>query len=190
MLVILSALMGFSYYHQQVLTAMIIKISVEKTEAAPTQLPSEMVNDKIFVEIDSHPLTTFCVGLVVFIAGVIYIIKGLSLLFIHYAKIKAMMHQHCPACITPKQYLYAYYLYIKISTNRGHAIMYITKIDLNSEVTGVNTYPQIQRLCLAQSIISKLVHVSWKGLLTFNSHYFVMKDIPLPHGANHFFLSH
>ena len=91
------------------------------------------------------------------------------------------MHKHCQACISPKQYLYAYYLYIKISNSRGHAIIYITKIDLNTEVTGLHTYPQIQRLCLAQGFISKLVHINWKGQLTFNAHNIILKDIQLPH---------
>ena len=159
MITILSILMGLSYYHQQVLTSMIIKVSLEKAEAKPIQSPFPGGHEEIYVEIDSHPLTTFCVGLVVFVAGIIYIIKGLSLLYIHYSKIKSVMHRHCPACVAPKQYLFAYYLYIKISNSKKH-IIFMSKIDLNSEVTGVHTYPHIQRLNVAQGIMSKLVHVS------------------------------
>ena len=155
---ILYDLMGFSYYHQQVLKAKFIKLSLERTEAAPIDnkadtgyggyraAPSlDMEHDEIYVEIVSHPLTTICVGLVVFIACIIYVIKGMSLLYIHFAKISAFMHRHCQACISPRQYLYSYYLYIKISNSHAHAIIYITKIELDTAVTGLNTHPQIQR---------------------------------------------
>ena len=40
----------------------------------------------------SHPITTFCVGLALFLACVIYIIKGLSLFYVNFAKVLAIMH--------------------------------------------------------------------------------------------------
>ena len=159
--VILFAMLGFSYYHQQILTATVIKMFLDKVEAkvvdtnsAPWPEPPpepycaspsfDSVSEQIYVQVDSHPITTFCVCLVVFLSCMIYIIKGLSLLYVNFAKIRAIMHRKCQSCVSPRQYQHSYYLYIKITNGHLHAIVYITAIYLDTVVTSLSAHPQIQ----------------------------------------------